>query len=133
MPRLTWRRSPNGSFGDLPVSLGVNDERSTMRWGLAVAVAICSIGWAGVRTSAGAQQTWTGVISDSRCGGNHGGEVDERECTLKCAGKGDKFVLVTDHGAKVWPIANQGFDALVQHAGHTVKVTGEQKGDGIVV
>jgi hypothetical protein len=101
---------------------------------LSVVIAgIAWIGWVGAGTSLGAAQTWTGVISDSQCGGDHGGEVDERECTLKCVGKGDKFVLATDHGAKVWPIANQGFDALVQHAGHTVRVTGEQKGDAIVV
>jgi hypothetical protein len=99
----------------------------------ALSVLMAGIAWIGVGTSLGAQQTWTGVISDSQCGGDHGGEVDERECTLKCVGRGDKFVLVTDHGAKVWAIANQGFDALVQHAGHTVKVTGEQRGNAIVV
>src|SRR5438477_13067049 len=96
-------------------------------------VGIAWIGWVGAGTRLGAEQTWTGVISDSQCGGDHGGEVDERECTLKCVGKGDKFVLATDHGAKVWPIANQSFDALVQHAGHPVKVTGEQKGHAILV
>ena len=37
-------RSPNGSFGDLPVSFDVNDTRWTMKWVLAVAVVICSIG-----------------------------------------------------------------------------------------
>jgi hypothetical protein len=104
-----------------------------MRWVLAVAVVICSIGRADVRTSAGAQQTWTGVISDSRCGGNHGGEVDERECTTKCVKDGDKFVLATDYGAKVWPIANQDFPSLMEHAGHTVKLTGELGANGIVV
>ena len=103
---------------------------------LALSVAIGGlawIGWASAGTGLGAEQTWTGVISDSQCGGDHGGEVDERECTLKCVGRGDKFVLATDHGAKVWAIANQDFDGLVQHAGHTVRLTGEQKGNAIVV
>jgi|HubBroStandDraft_6_1064221.scaffolds.fasta_scaffold1890593_1 hypothetical protein len=103
---------------------------------LALSVAIAGLawfGWASAGLGLGAEQTWTGVISDSQCGGDHGGEVDERECTLKCVGRGDKFVLATDHGAKVWAIANQDFDALVQHAGHTVRLTGEQKGNAIVV
>jgi hypothetical protein len=104
-----------------------------MRWVLGAAVVICSIGWAGVRTSAGAQQTWTGVISDSQCGGNHGGEVDERECTTKCIKDGLKYVLATDYGANVLPIANQNFPALLEHAGHTVKLTGEMGQGGIVV
>jgi formylmethanofuran dehydrogenase subunit D len=104
-----------------------------MRWVLAFVVVICSIGWADARTGVGAQQTWTGVISDSRCGGNHGGEVDERECTTKCIKDGDKFVLATDYGAKVWPIANQDFASLLEHAGHTVKLTGELGPNGIVV
>jgi hypothetical protein len=97
------------------------------------AVAALLIGWAAGVPAAGAERTWTGVISDSQCKGDHGGEVDERECTLKCAKAGDQFVLVTDFGSRVWPIANQGLAGLPQHAGHTVKVTGELKGDAIVI
>jgi hypothetical protein len=44
---------------------------------------------------------------------------------------GDEFVLVTDHGKQVWPIANQDFAGLKVDAGHTVRITGEQKGDAI--
>src|SRR5262245_7963366 len=80
-----------------------------------------------------AQETWTGTVSDNRCGGDHGGEVDEKECTLRCVKTGDKFVLVTDFGKKVWPIANQTFAALPERAGQTVKVTGELKNDAIVI
>jgi hypothetical protein len=89
------------------------------------------VGWSSV--GAGAEQTWNGSISDARCGGDHGGEVDERECTLRCVGTGDAFVLVTDYGKKVWPIANQNFADLRVHAGHTVKMTGELKDGAIVV
>jgi hypothetical protein len=92
-----------------------------------------SIGWLGALTGYGAPQTWTGVISDSQCGGDHGGEVDERECTQKCIKAGDQYVLVTDFGKNVWPIANQGFPSLPEHPGHTVKVTGELKGKAIVI
>jgi hypothetical protein len=100
-------------------------------FGLA-AVAVC-VGWFGAGTKVGSQQTWTGTISDSRCGGDHGGEVDERECTLSCVKTGDKYVLATDYGKTVWPIANQDFAGLPEHAGHTVKITGEQKDGAIEV
>ena len=100
---------------------------------VAVCLAVTWVGWIGTSTSAGEPQTWTGSISDNRCVGDHGGEVDERECTLRCVATGDRFVLVTDYGKKVWQIANQNFADLPAHAGHTVKVTGEQKDDAIVV
>ena len=100
---------------------------------VAVCLALGWVSWISIGLIAGAQQTWNGTISDNRCGGDHGGEVDERECTLRCVQTGDRFVLVTDYGKKVWPIANQNFADLPAHAGHTVKVTGEQKDDAIVV
>ena len=100
---------------------------------IAVCLAITWVGWTGIGHGAGAEQTWTGSISDNRCGGDHGGEVDERECTLRCVQTGDHFVLVTDYGKKVWSIANQNFADLPVHAGHTVKVTGEQKDGAIVI
>src|SRR5262245_20661468 len=96
-------------------------------------VAVAAVAWLGGRTISGAPQTWTGTISDNRCGGDHGGEVDEHECTLRCVKTGDKFVLVTDFGKKVWAIANQNFASLPERAGQTVKVTGELKDDAIVI
>src|SRR5262245_39598081 len=97
------------------------------------AVAIAWIGFVGLRTAAGAEQTWTGVISDVQCGGDHGGEVDERECTLKCTSRGLNFVLAIEHGSKVLAIGNQSFAGLREHAGHTVRITGEQKNDAIFI
>jgi hypothetical protein len=97
------------------------------------AIAIAAIIWFGAQTSAGAEQTWTGVITDSQCGGDHGGEVDERECTQNCIGRGLKYALAVDHGAKVFAIDNQTFAGLKEHAGHTVIVTGEQKAGAIVI
>jgi hypothetical protein len=79
------------------------------------------------------QRTWTGMISDSQCGGDHGSEVDVRECTLKCISEGYKYVLATDNGVHTVPIANQDFAGLSQHAGDTVKVTGELKNGAIVI
>jgi hypothetical protein len=100
---------------------------------LLLLVVLIGIAGVSVRRVDGAAQVWTGIVSDSQCRGNHGGEVDERECTLKCIKAGDKFVLVTDYGTKVWSIANQDFPGLAQHASETVKITGELKGDAIVV
>ena len=97
------------------------------------AIAMAGVAFVGARTGVGAEQTWTGVVTDSQCGGDHGGEVDERECTLKCTARGLKFALAIDHGSKVLAIGNQDFAGLRQHAGHTVKITGEQKGDAIVI
>jgi hypothetical protein len=100
---------------------------------LASMAVVAFAGWAGANVSSGAPQTWTGMISDSTCGGDHGGEVDVRECTLKCTRQGDKYVLATESGSKVVLIANQDFPGLPEHAGHTVKVTGELKDNAIVV
>jgi hypothetical protein len=79
------------------------------------------------------QQTWKGMISDSTCGGDHGGEVDVVECTQKCIRNGDKYVLATDNGTKVVAIANQNFADLAKNAGKIVNVTGELKGGAVVV
>src|SRR5262245_56136647 len=85
-------------------------ERLIMKRFLVLCVVVTAlVAWAGGRVSTGAEQTWTGMISDSQCGGDHGGEVDVRECTLKCTRQGDKYVLATENGVKVIPIANQNF------------------------
>src|SRR5689334_22829922 len=95
---------------------------------LALVVVLCA-----ASAPAADPQTWTGIISDSQCGGDHGGEIDVRECTLKCTSQGDKYVLVVNRGTTVMPIANQDFDGLPEHAGHQVKVTGELQGGAIKI
>ena len=94
--------------------------------------------------TAGAK-TWTGKISDSMCGATHTmvkeheqkGEISktttskaekDRQCTLECVKGGGKYVLASQ--GKVFEIANQEFAGLQQHAGHTVKLTGELNADG---
>ena len=52
----------------------------------------------------------------------------ERECTLACVKAGGKYVLASQ--GKVFEIANQDFAGLSEHAGHTVKLTGELNADG---
>jgi hypothetical protein len=84
-----------------------------------------------------AEQTWTGKISDSACNVKHEeaaegqGIMADRECTQACVRGGSKYVLVVD--GKVLPIANQDHKDLATHAGHTVKMTGELKGNAITV
>jgi hypothetical protein len=84
-----------------------------------------------------AEQTWAGKISDSACGAKHEeaaegqGVMADRDCTQACVRGGSKYVLVVD--GKVLQIANQDNKDLATHAGHTVKMTGELKGNGIVV
>ena len=79
------------------------------------------------------QQTLKGMISDSTCGGDHGGEVDVVECTQKCIRNKDKYVLATNNGTKVVPIANQDFADLAANAGKIVNVTGEMKNGALTV
>jgi hypothetical protein len=88
---------------------------------------------AGTLAAFGAENTWTGKISDDMCGASHkamehaGKKVDDRECTLACVKGGSKYVFVTE--GKVYAIENQSFAALKEHAGHTVKLTGEMSPD----
>jgi len=86
-----------------------------------------------------ADKTWSGKISDSMCGAKHNASAEhadktmsERDCTLACVkDHSAKFVFVS--GGKVYNVANQDFAALQEHAGHTVKLTGEMSGDTITV
>src|SRR2546422_5745072 len=82
-----------------------------------------------------AERTWTGKISDSMCGASHkstiehsGKKMTDRDCTLACIKKGGKYVFVSK--GKVYKIDNQDFASLEEHAGHTVKLTGEMAADG---
>jgi hypothetical protein len=107
---------------------------------------LCFIALASLATSLtlfSAAKTWTGKISDSMCGADHSamtkehqkeGEVTpqssnkDHECTLACVKSGGKYVFVT--GGKVYEVANQDFAGLQEHAGHTVKLTGDMEADG---
>jgi uncharacterized protein YdeI (BOF family) len=105
-----------------------------MRRGLvATLVTAC----AGAAAALAAEQTWTGKISDSTCGGSHAAKagaagLSDRECAIECIKALSKYVLV-DQSGKVIPIANQDFAGLPTHADHVVKLTGELKGDAVTV
>lgn len=78
----------------------------------------------------GADQSWTGVISDSMCGASHGSNP-AKACTNACVKKGQKYVVVV--GDKVYAISNQNAAGLAKYAGDNVKVTGTMSGDSIMV
>ena len=85
-----------------------------------------------------ADKTLTGKISDSMCGASHSKMLAEhkdaktdRDCTLACVKGGGKYVFVSS--GKVYNIENQDLALLQDHAGHTVRLTGEMKGDTITV
>lgn len=84
-----------------------------------------------------AENTWTGKISDSMCGASHAAMIAQhpkmtaRECALACVKGGAKYVFVS-HG-KVYNIENQDLAQLQEHAGRTVRLTGEMNGDTITV
>jgi hypothetical protein len=78
-----------------------------------------------------ADQTVTGVVSDSQCGAKHGmANMSDRECTQMCTSRGAQYVLVV--GDKIYKLTNRDSD-LKTHAGHTVNLTGDVKGDTIRV
>jgi hypothetical protein len=91
-----------------------------------------------------ADQTWTGRISDDKCGASHeqmiaarnkelhtSSGAAEHDCTLACMKDGAKYVLVTKD--KVYNIANQNLPALPQYAGQPLQVSGDLKGDTITI
>src|SRR6202162_6744073 len=79
---------------------------------------------------AGDAQTVNGWVAASKCGvkGAHAGA---EACTKKCIAAGEKPVVVTDTDQKVLKVANP--DALKDHYGHHVAVTGHVDGDTIHV
>lgn len=85
----------------------------------------------------GADQTWNGTISDSKCGamhptGEHNGKtMTARQCTQACIKGGAKYVFVSD--GKVYNISNQNDAGLAKYAGEDVKLTGEMSGDTVTV
>lgn len=79
---------------------------------------------------AGDAQTVNGWISDSKCGAK-GANAGAEECTKKCIEGGAKPVVVTDADQKVLTVENP--EALKEHYGHHVAVTGHINGDKIHV
>lgn len=84
-----------------------------------------------------AQQTFTGRLSDSACAASHQSKaatarLTDRACLFACINGLAKYVLV-DADGQVLPILNQDAMGLPLYAGRPVKITGERKGDALVV
>ena len=101
--------------------------------------ATLAIAWTMTGVNFAAEQTWTGIISDSLCHESHTKMAtsvfppfEEPQCVLECAKAGGKFVFM-DKDNKPLQIANQDFEDLKKHPGVPVTLTGELKGDVITI
>ena len=79
---------------------------------------------------AGDAQTVNGWVSESKCGVK-GANAGAEACTKKCIAAGASPVVVTDGDQKILAVDNP--DALKEHYGHHVAVTGHVDGDKIHV
>ncbi len=86
-------------------------------------------------TAFAADQTVTGVITDSMCTTNHAKmqkgatKMSDHDCTVACVKMmGQKYVLTAND--KVYQISNQSFADLEKNAGGMVMVTGQVSADG---
>ncbi|MGC2112772.1 MAG: hypothetical protein WA655_24845 [Candidatus Korobacteraceae bacterium] len=77
--------------------------------------------------AAAKDMSWDGWVSDSKCGAK-GANASHEACAKKCVAAGEKPVFVTDKDQKVIPVDNP--DALQDHLGHHVKVTGSMTSSG---
>ena len=82
-------------------------------------------------------QTWSGVLSENKCGASHAAmasslKMTDRECAFYCLKGLAKFVVV-DEQKNVIPIANQDFAGIPLRLARPVRVTGVLTDKGIVV
>jgi hypothetical protein len=90
-----------------------------------------------VTTSAQTPQTWSGVISDSKCGASHEAmaaksAMSDRQCAFHCLNALAKYVVVDGNGS-VLPVANQDFAGLPLRLGRPVRITGTLTDAGVVI
>jgi len=78
----------------------------------------------------GKAETVNGWVSDAKCGAK-GASAAAAECTKKCLASGQQMVVVTDGDDKVLTVDNP--DALKDHIGHHIAITGHVNGDAIHV
>src|SRR5689334_164617 len=88
-------------------------------------------------TFAQGPQTWSGVLSDSKCGASHQAVagatgMTERDCAFHCLKGLAKYVLV-DEKQNVLPLVNQDFAGIPLRLGRPVRLTGTMTDKGIVV
>jgi len=101
-----------------------------MRKLLLICLAVCVLFMVVGVTFAADATTVNGYVADSKCGAK-GANAGAAECTKKCIKEGAKMVVVTDTDQKVLTVENP--DALEDHIGHHIAVTGHVDGDKIHV
>ena len=94
---------------------------------LLVALALVSV-FSLLAVAGSTQGTWTGIISDDKCGAKG---ADNAECAKKCIEAGAKMVFVNDADKSVLAIANP--DKLKGHEGHHVEVKGSLDNNTLTV
>jgi hypothetical protein len=101
-------------------------------------VALLAFAWTTAGVNFAAEQTWTGVVSDSLCNASHMlmaqsvfPPLEAPACVLACVDGGGKFVFMDKE--TTLQIANQDFADLKKHPGVPVTITGELKGDVITI
>jgi hypothetical protein len=82
-------------------------------------------------------QTWSGVLSESKCGASHqamaaASGMTDRQCAFHCLKDLAKYVIVDDQ-KNVIPIANQDFAGIPLRLARPVRVTGVLTDDGVLV
>lgn len=78
--------------------------------------------------------SWTGVISESKCGAKHEDAPTNKaseSCIKGCIKGGAEPVLVTD--GKVVKIDKQSHAKVMDHLGHKVTVTGTLEGNTLTI
>jgi len=79
----------------------------------------------------GAEQTFTGTVSDSMCGKQHMMKgKSAAECTRECVKSGSDYALIV--GDKVYTLKGDK-SAIDKYAGEKATVKGTEKGDAITV
>ena len=98
------------------------------------AIGICLFAGITAHPAWAADSTMTGKVSDSMCKAKHMIAGNDASCTHECVKGGSKYALVV--GDKVYTLETtdkSALDKLSELAGASAKVTGEVKGDTIVV
>ncbi|MGA7220035.1 MAG: hypothetical protein WBX38_17095 [Candidatus Sulfotelmatobacter sp.] len=102
-----------------------------MRKILMLCLAICFLfALTALASDMGKSTTVNGWVTDAKCGAKMA-SASGAACAQKCVKAGEKMVIVTDGDQKVLMVDNQ--DALKDHVGHHVTVTGTENGDSIHV
>jgi hypothetical protein len=110
--------------------VGTNHEEDAMRKVVLLLLAFALILLGASVSFAGSAKTVNGWVADSKCGVK-GANAGAEACTKKCIAEGASPVVVTDGDQKVLSVENP--DALKDHYGHHVAVTGHIDGDKIHV